>query len=148
MMKARLSIYRLVAVLVICGLGVCGSIYGENGNNQEVPDIHSSKISASWSGLYSGIITAANGQKIKVLINLEQDETFELGYSYVNQPNSFFSVRGKFECDKTEGKINLNLKDFPSYYWIVSNGLVQSDNEWKIITGNYAENYVLKKIVP
>ena len=146
MKKARLSLYWLVAALVIFGLGACYSTPGENRYNGETPDFHTTRTSLNWSGVYTGIITSTNGQKISVSLYLKRDETFELGYSYVNKPDSFFNARGKFKWNKTEDKINLNLKDFPSYYWVVENELIQLDSEWKVITDHYVENYVLKKI--
>jgi len=146
MIKARLSICWLVAVLVIFGLGACQSIHKKNKYNQQGPDFHTTRISFNWIGVYSGIVTSTNGQKISVSLHLKRDETFELGYSYLDKADNFFSARGKFKWDKTEGKINLKLKDFPSYYWVNSKGLIQLDSEWNIITDNYEENYMLKKI--
>jgi len=82
---------------------------------------------------------------IRVLLILKGNETFELGYSYVNIPGSFFTARDKFKWDKTESNIILKVKNFPPYYRVEANKLILLDNSGKAITGDQAENYVLKK---
>jgi hypothetical protein len=144
MKKTNLSLFCLFAVLFILGLGSCRSIKPESKNNQEVPDIHTARISLSWTGPYTGSISSG-GRVISVLLHLYHDDTFELGYSYADIPDSFFTAKGKFKWDKTERNITLDVKDFPPYYWVVADGLIQLDSKGKIIADGQAENYLLKK---
>jgi len=140
MKKVNLSLYWLVAVLVILGLGACRSTEGENKDNQVISD-----ISSSWSGQYAGTIPSANGREISVFLNLHSDDTFNLSYSFVGISNNFFSTRGKFEWDETKSNIILKVKNFPPYFRVEANKLILLDNNGKAITDDQAENYMLKK---
>jgi uncharacterized lipoprotein NlpE involved in copper resistance len=144
MKKTFFSLFWLFAALAVLGLGSCRSIQSENMNNQEPPDFHTARISLSWAGPYTGSISSG-GRIINALLHLNSDDTFELAYSYADMPDSFFTAKGKFKWDKTGSNITLDAKDFPPYYWVVSNGLIQLDSKGQIITGTQAENYVLKK---
>ena len=141
MKKASLSLYWLVAALVIFGLGACRSTQGENKDNRVISD-----ISSSWSGQYAGTIPSASGRMIRVFLNLHSDDTFNLSYSFVDISNNFFSTRGKFEWDETKSNITLEVENFPPYYKVEFNKLIQLDRDGKAITGDQAENYVLRKM--
>jgi len=145
MKKSTLSLLGLIAALAILGLGSCRSIQAGNKDNRNAPDFHTTRISLSWSGPYAGSISSS-GRMIDAFLYLNCDDTFELTYSYADIPASFFTAKGKFKWDKTESCITLEVKDFPPYYWVVSNGLIQLDHNGKVITGDKVENYTLKKM--
>jgi uncharacterized lipoprotein NlpE involved in copper resistance len=105
-------------------------------------------MSLDWDGAYTGIIPSASGSGISVLIVLNQNGTFVIGYSYVDRPDNNFSHKGSFKWDKTGEIIILEVKDMPPYYKVASNKLIQLDMNGEYITGALAENYILKKIMP
>jgi hypothetical protein len=57
-----------------------------------------------------------------------------------------FTGSGTFKWDNDGGVIILDTADFPPYYRVGENKLIQLDMQGKIITGSLAENYVLKKV--
>jgi uncharacterized lipoprotein NlpE involved in copper resistance len=116
-------------------------------DTSEIVDIHNSRISADWDGAYTGIIPSADGPGINVLIQLNRDDTFILEYSYVKWPENLFTAKGSFKWNDAGNIIILNVKDWPPYYRVGQNELTQLDMKGKVIAGNLAENYVLKKIV-
>ena len=140
MKKATISLYWLVAALVILGLGACRSTQRE-----EAPDIHSVRSGFSWAGTYTGSIPSSGGRMISAFLILNQNDTFDLSYSYVGIPGSNVITRGKFTWDKTESNITLEVKNFPPYYRVGHNKLIQLDRKGKVVTGGQTENYVLKK---
>lgn len=145
MKEITLSFSWLIAAILIMGISSCATMQN---NDSGAVDIHASKISLSWDGVYTGIIPSASGSGIRVLIVLNLDETFLLRYSYVDGPDNIFTEEGSFEWDKDERTITLIIKDWPPYYWVGENKLTQLDMNGNVITGSLAENYVLKKVVP
>jgi hypothetical protein len=145
MKKITFSLYWLVAALVIFGLCGCRTTQGANNDSQYAPDFHTIRITLDWGGYYTGTVLSDSGRTISALLVLKDNETFELGYSYDDIPDSFITARGKFKWDKTESNIILKVKNFPPYYRVMSNKLIQLDSNGKVITGDMAENYELKK---
>jgi len=146
MKKSTLSLFCLAAALVVLGMGAIHPIQAENNNNRELPDFHIPRISFNWPGPYTGIISAS-GRMIGALLYLNGDGTFELSYSYDDKPDGIIFTNGKFEWDKTENNITLDVKDFPPYYRVGENKLTQLDSKGKVITGIKLENYALEKVV-
>jgi uncharacterized lipoprotein NlpE involved in copper resistance len=145
MKKTTLSFSLLFAVLAVLGLNSCST---QTGDNKSRIDTHTSRMSLDWDGAYTGIIPSASGSGISVLIVLNQNGTFEIGYSYVDKPEHNFTQKGSFKWDKTGEIIILKVKDMPPYYKAASNKLIQLDMNGKYITGALAENYILEKIIP
>jgi len=136
-----------MTALIVLGLGACRTTKEAEWYAPEVVDMHNTKISASWDGAYTGIIPSASGMGIDVLIMLNRDDTYMLRYTYVGKPEIYTS-NGSFKWDKTGEMITLPVKNFPPYYKVAQNKLIQLDMDGKYITGNLAESYVLTKIAP
>ena len=146
MKKTTILLYWLIVVLAILGLGACSSTQSLDKDNSGSVDIHSSKTSLNWAGVYSGTIPSASGSGINVLLTLNRDNTFSLSYSYIDKPENSFTNGGTFKWDKTGSIIILKVKKLPPYYMVGENKLTQLDMSGKIITGELAEDYVLKKL--
>jgi len=137
-MKRKIFIFMLIAVIAISVLSSCRS-------TQKVTDIHNSKISLDWEGVYTGTIPSASGMGIDVRLKLNKDESFELRYEYIGRPENLSNWTGSFKWDDTGSVIILNINDAPPYYKVAENYLVQLDMNGKPITGILADFYVLKK---
>jgi uncharacterized lipoprotein NlpE involved in copper resistance len=134
----------MLMILSVIGMAACLSTGS--------PDMHNSRISVDWAGEYSGIIPAADGPGIIVKITLYANERYQLQYEYIGRSAGLFTTNGTFRWDEKGGTITLDnaasadTKDFPPYYIVGENKLIQLDMQGKEIKGNLAENYVLKKI--
>jgi len=136
-MLRKVFVFLLVAA-AISGLVSCHS-------NQKSVDTHNSKISLDWAGVYTGTIPSASGSGIDVRLKLNGDQTYELRYEYVGKPDNTFTLTGSFKWNDTGDTVNLGIADTPSYYKIAENKLIQLDMKGNLITGNLADDYVLKK---
>jgi uncharacterized lipoprotein NlpE involved in copper resistance len=139
-MKKKIWIFVLIAALVIFGLGACQS----NSRSQAIDAAHNSRNSVNWDGVYTGTIPAASAPGINVQIRLNLDETYEVWYQYIDRPDDF-TEKGAFKWDQTGSIITLDTKDFPPYYKVGENILIQLDMQGNVITGSLADNYVLHK---
>jgi len=146
MKKSAFSLFCLTAALVILGLGAIRPIHAESNNKREAPDYNIPRISLDWSGPYTGIISGG-GRMIGALLYLSSDNTFELSYSYEDTSDKIIFARGKFEWDKTESNITLDVKNFPPYYRVGENILTQLDSKGNVITDIQLEDYTLEKVV-
>jgi hypothetical protein len=148
MKKKIYLLFWLITALIIFGLGACRSTKEVEWYIPEVVDMHTSKIAASWDGVYTGIILSTSGIGIDVIIMLNRDDTYMLRYSYVSKPEKIHNSKGSFKWDKTEEIIILPVKELPPYYKVAQNKLIQLDLNGKYITDDLAEGYVLRKIAP
>jgi uncharacterized lipoprotein NlpE involved in copper resistance len=141
-MKANITIkahiYLIMAALAIFGLCSCLSVQGP-GNT------HNSRNSLNWEGVYSGTIPSASGPGIAVRLTLNQDQSFELRYEYLDRSGSPFVSTGSFQWNETGSIIILDISNAPPYYMVVENKLIQLDMSGALISGNLADNYVLNK---
>ena len=136
MNKKTFLVFFLAAILIISGLGSCATIN----------DAHNSKNSLDWPGVYTGTIPSASGTGINVRLTLSSDQNFALRYDYVDRPNSQYNYTGSFKWDNKGNIIKLTIdRETPPYYKVVENALIQLDMKGKPITGNLADDYVLKK---
>jgi uncharacterized lipoprotein NlpE involved in copper resistance len=134
--KKTFFIFLLVTALIISGFGACLS-YQES---------HNSKNSLDWAGVYTGTIPSASGTGINVRLMLNRDQSFALRYEYLDRPSNAYNWTGSFQWDDKGNTVILNINDeVPPYYKVAENKLIQLDMKGKQITGNLADNYVLKK---
>ena len=106
---------------------------------------HNSRNSLDWAGTYTGLIPSASGMGIEVRLTLNGNGTFALNYHYVGRPDPDFSSTGNFTWDNDGSVITLDSITGPLHYRVGENMLRQLDLDGKVITGNLAEMYVLKK---
>jgi uncharacterized lipoprotein NlpE involved in copper resistance len=130
------SFFVLVISLLALNFISCGTTSRNSGN------------SSDWAGIYTGIIPAADAEGINVKITLNTDETYKLEYQYIGKSDDIFTYTGTFNWNSQKDTIILDKEkesDFPKYYKLGKNTLTQLDLEGNVITGNLANNYILKK---
>jgi len=135
-MKRKIFIFILMAAVAILALGSCLSTQG-SGNAQSGID---------WEGVYKGTIPAADCPGINVTMKLKKDQSFELGYEYIDKGDKPFTWTGKFKWDDTGNIVILDTADGPNYYKVEKTRLIQLDMKGKPIKGKLAANYTLKKV--
>ena len=105
----------------------------------------SPKNALNWAGVYTGIIPAASASGIDVEITLNSDNTYKVIYRYIDRSNASYVHIGDFKWDNTGNIITLSGKEIPPFYKVEENVLIQLDLKRKIIQGEFAENYKLRK---
>lgn len=109
-------------------------------------DMHNAQISLDWNGTYKGITPCADCEGIETEVTLNKDLTYLIKTKYKGKGDKVFEETGDFKWDKTGSIVILEgLKDRSSQFFVGENTLTQLDMDGKRITGNLAENYVLKK---
>ncbi|MDR2941836.1 MAG: copper resistance protein NlpE [Treponema sp.] len=139
MNRKTFIIFLLAAAVAIFGLSSCLSNKGT--------DIHNSRISLDWDGVYTGTIPSASGTGINVRLRLNRDQSFELNYIYIDRLDGQFKRTGTFNWDEAGNviKLDINNDDVSPYYKPIEGKLIQLDMKGKPIKGKLADNYVLNK---
>ncbi|MCL1668904.1 copper resistance protein NlpE [Elizabethkingia ursingii] len=107
-------------------------------------DGHNSQNSLDWAGTYEGTLPCADCPGIKTTITLKDDNTYTMTEEYVDKKTKA-EDKGKFEWDKSGGKISLVSKDGKRQYMVGENQLIHLDMDGKEITGPNKDLYILKK---
>ena len=141
------NIFGVVATLLLLNFISCGTTSRGSGDSPETTS-HSSRDSLDWAGIYTGVIPSAGGMGINVKFTLNTDETYTVEYQYIGKSDEIFPRTGTFTWNPEGDTIildSINTDDFPSYYKLGENILIQLDLEGNIITGELADHYILKK---
>ena len=110
-------------------------------------DSHNSQNSLDWQGTYKGVTPCADCEGIETEIILNLDFTYVLKTKYLGKGDGkVFEEKGSFVWDKSGGKITLKGgQGGPSQYKVGENQLIQLEREGKVIEGDLAEMFILKK---
>ena len=149
-MKKILTIIASVAFLASCG--------GNAQKNQDekpavdefseiaknVNDGHNAKNSLDYKGVYTGKVPTASGEGMIVSVTIE-DSTYVKTIEYVGKKDKF-EEKGKYTWNAEGNTVILDgVKDSPNKYFVGENTLTQLDMEGNKITGELADQYILKK---
>ncbi|MFN3874705.1 MAG: copper resistance protein NlpE N-terminal domain-containing protein [Flavobacteriales bacterium] len=141
----------IAAALVFALLGACGT------PQAPAPDplpanpapADNSRTSLDWAGTYSGTMPCADCEGIATRLTLNDDGTYLLQTQYLGKGDELFVHEGRFDWKGDGNHIMLQgIEDGPSIYQVGENHLRQRDMEGKPITGDLADNYVLRKAMP
>lgn len=140
------AIYKILALLVL--FTSCKAGYEKkkaNGAQGPIYDMHQSRTSLDWNGIYTGTLPCADCEGIKTVIQLNNDLTFISLETYLGKNNST-THKGTFSWNKAGNTITLKSADNTKRsYFVGENTLTHLDNEGQRITGSLANHYVLQK---
>lgn len=100
---------------------------------------------ADIAGTYSGVLPCADCEGIETMLQLNDDETYQLEVKYQGKNQSApFVTKGTWVLGDDRIKLK-GVTDAPDSYLIEDDYLVQLDMKGKKIDGALAEQYILKK---
>lgn len=107
---------------------------------------HNSSNSLTWQGSYAGVLPCADCPGIETNLVLHKDNTFSLTTRYLGKDDQVFKNSGTFRWNEAGTGIRLQgLSDGPVQYQVGEHQLVQLDKQGQRISGDLADQYVLKK---
>jgi len=128
---------RFSLVILVC-LALWGCVHGRAS--------HSSRDSLDWTGIYEGILPCADCPGIHTTMTLGPDLTYTLSTRYEGRDNAGFEEKGVFSWSADGSMIFLDGGNTPTYK-VGENALFHLDMDGRVITGDLAERYVLRKKV-
>lgn len=150
----KLILLAFVTVAVT-GCNGCNNTRNTENNGSEtvvaeieaISDGHNSQNSLDYAGTYRGTVPCADCEGIKMELTLNSDGTYELKAEYLGKPvDSNYEDKGTFTWDPTGSMITLSGNpDGPRRFKVGENRIWLLDENYKEITGENADKYILKK---
>ena len=131
MNRKAFTVFFLMAVLAIFGLGSCFSSKGPD-------EIENAKNYLDWEGVYAGTILLGNGHIADISIKLNRDQSFEYNCKYLDNDYDPYPLNfiAPFRWDDTGNIIMMDPIDAPVQYKVEKDKLIRLDED----------NYILMKI--
>lgn len=151
-MKKLLFIIATIGFLYSCG----GSATPKNQEDEkpsidefsniakQVSDQHNSKNSLDYKGTYTGVLPAAAGGEVKVILTLS-DSTFTKITESVDKKGKTIEEKDAYAWNAQGTIITLRGVEGLSQYKVGENTLTQLDASGKVIEGDMAAKYILRK---
>ncbi|SDW11394.1 copper resistance protein NlpE [Aequorivita viscosa] len=112
----------------------------------EVVDDHNSQNSLDWAGVYEGVTPCADCEGIKIVLELNNDNTYSLSMTYLGKPLvEPLKEQGEFTWDKSGSKVSLKTEDQPIWFKVGENQVWMLDGDKNIIKGDFEKLFILKK---
>ncbi|MGN0921622.1 MAG: copper resistance protein NlpE N-terminal domain-containing protein [Cellvibrio sp.] len=88
------------------------------------PDMHVSRNSLDWAGVYKGTPVCANCETVEYSFELKDDNKYTLTYT---DPETSDQVKydGEFKWDETGNSIGVSIDGYNYVYRVTENGLVR-----------------------
>ena len=144
MTNNKLKLFFISAVVLIT-LSACNNT--RNTVKTNTTDTHTAQISLDWQGTYSGILPCADCEGIDTEITLYKDLSYVLVSKYLGKENTQpDTLKGKFTWEGNNISLDgIPQNERPSKLKVEENQLRYLDMDGKEITGNLAQNYVMRK---
>ena len=151
-MKKTIFLFALATTLLFgCKDGVKNSEVSEETVEVDTPvvDMHNSKTSLDWAGVYEGTTPCADCEGIKNVLELNDNDTYAISQTYLGKQDDTesFNESGSFTWDDAGSKITLKMKDRTLMFRVGENHVTMLDSDGNLIGDEMAEYYVLKKKV-
>jgi len=98
-----------------------------------------------WDGVYMGVVPCPDCEGIQTMIKLNKDNSYTIQTKYLGKGTEVLEDKGKVFWNKDGFNLLLISGDDSSYVKLALNQLTLLDAEAKVVTGQYASFYVLKK---
>ena len=110
-------------------------------------DSHNAKNSIDYKGTYKGDLPCADCEKIEVELKLDDNDYKRTSVYHKNGQTTKVEEKGTYSWDQSGNTITLNGVDgsSPNKYFVAENYLMQLDMDGNRITGEMANNYILRK---
>lgn len=133
----------LILVLLFIGIASCKSTKKAQTNDLK-NTADNSMTSIDWVGTYQGILPCADCEGIQTQLVLKKDLSYVIETRYKGKDEKVFQSKGAFKWDESGGKITLDNTE-KQMYQVGENQLFHLDKNGNRITGDLADNYIMKK---
>lgn len=138
--------HTLLPITALAILAACGGQQAPEPSPENPTPADNSRTSLDWAGTYSGTVPCADCEGIATRLTINDDGSYVLQTQYLGKSDELFVNEGAFDWQEDGNHIVLQgIENGPSIYQVGENHLRQRDMDGKPITGDLADNYVLRK---
>lgn len=113
---------------------------------EPAPDMHTSRLSLDWPGVYKGTLPCADCPGIETVVTLNEDGRYSRHMRYMERSPEVFTDTGSFAWDDAGGVVILTSGEASTSFRVGENKLIMLDQEGRPITGALADHYVLTQL--
>ena len=117
------------------------TVHKDHTESSEQVDMHTSRNSLDWMGSYFGTLPCASCPGINQYIILNENDTYQISSDYIGEEGPVMDENGSIVWTEDGSTIQLG----ESFYRVEENQLRMIGADGNEVTGDMAENYVLKK---
>ncbi len=136
---------RTVITLLALAASAAGCM-PRNDTAPAVPDMHNSRNSLDWAGVYEGVLPCADCPGIQTRLALQQDGRFELSMRYMDRQVAPLVSTGSFSWNADGNTITLDGAGRGAMYRVGEGRLLQLDSDGSMPAPN-SHNRTLTKVV-
>lgn len=152
-MKTTTRIFPLIFIALSACSIQSTAVKSTNVEPTAMPIGDNSRTSLDWPGTYEGVLPCANCEGIKLRLQLNVDESYQLTQHNLSQGQTNTSQSdvpevqvGYFKWNSQGGRITLDTKEKPMLFQVGENQLFILDSDGKRISGEPAAHYRLLKV--
>jgi len=140
-----------IGMLFLAGLHSCSQPDSVHSNKEtdHLVDMHNSRNSLDWPGVYRGVLPCADCEGIRMELQLKDDLTYDMTTQYLGENDQVFLITGSFEWNAAGSRIKLkDLKESAGHrlFQVGENRLFMLDRDGNRIQGDLATWYILEKV--
>lgn len=113
-------------------------------NTEQVVDMHNAENSLSYCGIYQGVIPAADAPGIQVTLILNDDNSYELHETFIDNENGEFQEKGSYSLNENVLTLFRNENE-KSYYKVEEGRLKMLTQDQEEVTSELAPHYILNQ---
>jgi heat shock protein HslJ len=146
------KIFLLMGIIsLMTGMNACKSKQIEQEVSKSIAIGNNSSDHLDWSGVYTGTIPCADCVGIQMQITLNKDNTYTLRREYLGKQAPVEVSSGRLVWGNNGNTVSLTSEDkidSSIQFKTGENTLTHLDQDGKVITGRWANSYVLVKVTP
>ncbi|MGN0002332.1 MAG: copper resistance protein NlpE [Sphingobacterium composti] len=136
----RWSLY--ISLIIISAFAIFSCVNNQKTVVGKENSVNMESLSANLAGIYSGNLPCVDCDAISTVLELHNDKSYVLRYSYEGKSSDQFVKEGSWSIDRNV----LSLEGVDYKYKINNENLVQLDLTGNDIKGDLAEKYQLERI--
>lgn len=130
----------MMLAMLVC-LGGCMPHGSATGVAVAPADMHNSRDSLDWDGIYEGVLPCGDCPGIKTRLTLQRDGSFELTTQYLERQVAPQSAHGRFTWNAAGSTITLDAAGAGRQYQVGEGRLLQLD-----MGGSVPSRHVLMRV--
>lgn len=141
----RINLFFTAALIVGITLACTGKADKTSAADEQAKDIVAESTSTVMTGIFEGVLPAADCEGIRTTLTVNADSTYTLKSEYIGVKDGTFETSGVYHLIGTDLiELVTPSSGEKTYYKRLENGFMLSDSLGTVNTGELAEHYVLK----
>lgn len=146
----KTKIFMIAILVMAMGLHSCkNSSEPKSKESLQLTTGDNSQTSLDWTGTYSGLVPCASCPGIFLVVSLNPDMTYIREMKYMDESDDYIRDEGKFTWNDAGNTITLdgnNPDEGFKIFQVNENQLTLFDTNGNKVTGELADNYIIKKV--